>query len=127
MSAKVPGGGVGGGVEAGNGAAAMAGFPSPVPVNGKAAEKADGGNATIASQTGCSEEVAVIFQACLLGRSDIIKNSVASIKQKPLVLAGGEELCCRIISQCRDEDGLSPLHVAAMAGHNDVIRSLLVS
>jgi hypothetical protein len=97
----------------------------------------------------CAEEVAVLFQACTLGRSDIVKNSIASIKAKPGMTSvmldpatttatgsgsgsdgsgdgSGEELYVRLISHCRDEDGLAPLHIATKAGHADVIRSLLV-
>lgn len=81
-------------------------------------------NAGTGPNAGFEEEIAVLFQACVLGRADIVKNSIASIKTKPNISTVEEFY--GLISQCREEDGLSPLHIATRAGHTDVIRSLLV-
>ena len=70
------------------------------------------------------EEIAVLFQACVLGRADIVKHSITSIHSKVAISAS--ELS-DLISTGRKEDGFTPLHIAAQNGHADVIRSLLVS
>jgi len=65
--------------------------------------------------------IIVLFHAALLGRTDVVQNAISSIKALE-----GEEQTSRIISTGRPEDGCSPLHVAALFGHTDVIRALLV-
>jgi hypothetical protein len=70
------------------------------------------------------EEILVIFHASALGRSDIIKNALSEIKQKckEYTLKDTAE----IVSTRRAEDDMTPLHIASVHGHADVIRSLLV-
>ncbi len=70
------------------------------------------------------EEIAVLFQACVLGRADIVKHSIASMQSKVSSLTSQE--VSDLISNGRKEDGFTPLHIAAQCGHADVIRSLLV-
>ena len=71
-----------------------------------------------------SEELKVIFAACVQGRTDIVQAAIESIK------GGGEagfnsESIRELISSGRAEDSATPLHVASHAGHADVIRALL--
>lgn len=70
------------------------------------------------------EEILVIFHASALGRSDIIKNALSEIKNKckEYTLKDTAE----IVSTRRVEDDMTPLHIASVHGHADVIRSLLV-
>ena len=70
------------------------------------------------------EEIAVIFHASLLGRSDIIQNAISTIKVKCPSLI--ETDIAAIISTRRQTDDLGPLHIASINGHSDVIRTLLV-
>lgn len=69
------------------------------------------------------ESIAVLFHACLLGRADVIKSSITSIKQ---LRDNDEKETCRIISKTREEDGATALHVATVNGHVDAVRTLLV-
>lgn len=70
------------------------------------------------------ESIAVLFHASLLGRVDVIKSSIASIRQ----LKGNDaEETCRTISMKRVEDDATAMHIAAAHGHVDAVRALLVS
>lgn len=71
------------------------------------------------------EEIFVIFHASSLGRSDIIKNAIAEIKNKFKEFTALD--IAKILSSRRPDDDLTPLHIASLYGHADVIRSLLVS
>lgn len=71
------------------------------------------------------EEVTVIFHACSLGRTDIIQNAIKEIKVKCSNFTDRD--ISAIVSTRRQTDDLSPLHIAAIYGHSDVIRTLLVS
>ncbi len=82
------------------------------------------------SEAVIGEEIAVLFQACAIGRADIVKNAIATIRGNlPSPQAGetGFSLLTTAISTGRVEDDLTPLHIASQFGHSDVIRSLLVS
>jgi len=70
-----------------------------------------------------SEEVAVIFHAALLGRTDVISKAIANVKAH----SKSTEEFIATISQKRPEDELTPLHVASEKGQADVVRALLVS
>jgi hypothetical protein len=71
------------------------------------------------------EEIAVIFHASSLGRSDIIKSAITEIKTKFKDYSQTE--ISSILSVKRAEDDITPLHIASFRGHADVIRLLLVS
>ena len=64
-----------------------------------------------------AEEILVILHASKLGRGDIINTAISSLKQADRQL---------VLSSRRQEDDLTPLHVAAICGHADIIRLLLV-
>jgi ankyrin repeat protein len=66
------------------------------------------------------EEIAVLFQAALLGRTDIVQTAISSIRA-----CSDDENTVVLISSGRNEDGASPLHLAALNSHSDVIRYLL--
>ncbi len=71
-----------------------------------------------------SEELNVIFHACMHGRTDIVQRAIQSVRAgstNPSV----EDSIAQLISTGRAEDGQTPLHVAASHGHADVIRALL--
>jgi hypothetical protein len=70
------------------------------------------------------EEIEVIYHACSLGRADIVKNAVNTIASKT---EGTQTDIRELISLGRQTDDASPLHIACMLSHTDVIRSLLVS
>lgn len=67
------------------------------------------------------EVTVVIFHAALLGRTDIIKNALSSLRDSK---HSAQEIA-QIISSRRPEDKATPLHVAAAYGHSDVIRALV--
>eukprot|EP01036_Dinobryon_divergens_P027332 gene27333-36092_t len=69
-----------------------------------------------------SEELQVLFHAALLGRSDIIKNAIASYRSTG---KSSPEDIANFVSTIRPEDGATPLHVAAHGNHSDAIRTLL--
>ena len=69
------------------------------------------------------ESIAVLFHASLLGRADIIKSSIASIKQ---LRSNDDKETCRIISMKRAEDDATAMHIAAVGGNVDAVRALLV-
>ena len=71
-----------------------------------------------------SEELNVIFHACIHGRTDIVQRAIQSVRAgstNPSV----EDSIAQLVSTGRAEDGQTPLHVAASNGHADVIRALL--
>ena len=71
-----------------------------------------------------SEELNVIFHACMHGRTDIVQRAIESVRgggTNPSV----DDSVAQLISTGRAEDGQTPLHVAAAHGHADVIRALL--
>eukprot|EP01033_Poteriospumella_lacustris_P005465 gene5465-3895_t len=68
------------------------------------------------------EEIVVIFHAALLGRTDVLKNAISSIKASGKY---AEDDIPRLLSTSRELDGATPLHVATHYGHTDVIRALL--
>lgn len=70
-----------------------------------------------------NEELKVLFHACTLGRADIAKSALGTIRSN---MAQSDSDFIEIISKQRVEDGLTPLHVASLCGSADVIRSLLV-
>lgn len=78
----------------------------------------------MATNEAIQEEVHVIFHAALVGRTDIIKNAIESIRETGDVT---EEQIKELLSTVRAEDHASPLHIAAAAGHSDVIRALLTA
>eukprot|EP01035_Chromulina_nebulosa_P016828 gene16828-22312_t len=67
------------------------------------------------------EETSVLFQAATLCRTDIISKVISGYRAKGL----DELSIANQVSSIRPEDGFTPLHIAAAAGHNDVIRALL--
>ena len=69
------------------------------------------------------EEISVLFHASSIGRCDVVQNAVGALRSSG---ASQEELFS-LISSGRPEDDATPLHLAAVSGHSDVIRYLLVS
>ena len=67
------------------------------------------------------EEIVVLFHAASLGRTDIVQSAISTLKSKC-----SPEDVNKIISSGRPEDDATPLHIASMLGHSDVIRALLV-
>ena len=71
------------------------------------------------------ENEAVMFQASEFGRTDILQHVIGTIRTN-----GGNVLSPSDVARClsvrRMEDDVSPLHVAAVFGHSDAVRSLLV-
>ena len=68
------------------------------------------------------EEIVVLFHAALLGRTDVINKVIATFRSEKL----SPEEFSNMLSFHRAEDELTPLHVAAEAGHADACRALLV-
>jgi len=77
--------------------------------------------------TSLPEELVVLFHAALLGRTDVVQSAIASIREKATDGDGGFDISylSREISVGRPDDDCTPLHVAALFGHADVVRSLL--
>jgi hypothetical protein len=71
-----------------------------------------------------SEELNVIFHACLHGRTDIVQKAIQSARGDPSNPPDNDSIAI-LVSTGRAEDGQTPLHVAAGHGHSDVIRALL--
>jgi hypothetical protein len=69
------------------------------------------------------EEIAVLFHAALLGRTDVLTKVIADIRER---LVDNEKIA-KFISTTRDDDGCTAMHIASACGHNDVLRALLVS
>ena len=76
------------------------------------------------------EELSVLFYASQLGRSDIVREAIATLK----TILDDNEAVSNLISSCSeykvDENTTeigTPLHVATSHGHSDVVRALLVS
>jgi len=70
-----------------------------------------------------SEELAVVFHAAQLGRTDIIQSVLTSLRSAKQ----SDEEIAKLISTGRAEDNATPLHLAAHFGFADVIRALLVT
>lgn len=72
------------------------------------------------------ENEAVMFQAAEFGRTDILQHVISTIRSN-----GGSVLSAldvsKLISVKRMDDDVSALHVAAVFGHSDAVRSLLVN
>lgn len=73
------------------------------------------------------EELVVLFHASLLGRTDVVQSAIASIREKAASAGNGADnsYLSKEISVGRPDDDCTPLHVAALFGHADVVRSLL--
>ncbi len=69
------------------------------------------------------EEISVLFHASSIGRCDVVQNAVGALRSS----GASEEELFSLISTGRPEDDATPLHLAAVSGHSDVIRYLLVS
>ena len=69
------------------------------------------------------EEIVVLFHASLLGRTDIINKVISTFRSEKL----SPEEFSAMLSFARADDELTPLHVAAEAGHADACRALLVN
>ena len=70
---------------------------------------------------GVPEEINVLFHACAIGRTDVVQNAIAALRN-----GKNEDELAECISVKRPVDEATPIHVAVKFGHNDVIRSLLV-
>ena len=69
------------------------------------------------------EEVAVLFQAAILGRTDILNKVVSNLRTRNYKA----EDIAHFLSLARIEDGYTSLHIASAAGHQDFVRAVLVS
>ena len=69
------------------------------------------------------EEISVLFHASSIGRCDVVQNAVGALRSS----GTSDEELLSLISTGRPEDDATPLHLAAVSGHSDVIRYLLVS
>lgn len=68
------------------------------------------------------EEVAVLFHAALLGRTDVLKQVISQRAKNT-----DEKDLAKFVSTARSDDGATALHLASASGHSDVVRALLVS
>ena len=64
----------------------------------------------------------MLFHASSIGRTDVVQNAIGALRSS----GASEEELLSLISMGRPEDDATPLHLAAAAGHSDVIRYLLV-
>ena len=64
----------------------------------------------------------MLFHASSIGRTDVVQNAIGSLRSS----GASEQELLSLISMGRPEDDATPLHLAAAAGHSDVIRYLLV-
>ena len=68
------------------------------------------------------QHVLVLFHASSIGRTDVVQNAIGALRSS----GASEQELLALISTGRPEDDATPLHLAAAAGHSDVIRYLLV-
>jgi hypothetical protein len=70
--------------------------------------------------TSIAEELVVVLHACTVGRSDVLSNAITALKQSHSAAEVAD-----LISNLRNEENESPLHICASKGHSDAIRVLL--
>lgn len=69
------------------------------------------------------EELAVLFHAALLGRTDVLNKVISNVRSAS---TNSLDKLILFISTPRPSDGCTALHIASACGHCDIVRALLV-